>query len=268
VLAGRRCCPQWTERDTEQAARTYRVCVLGARQGRSRRLPAPAPMGRGNSRRKKKKRDAKARRAVAVAMDQQEKENKEGTEPPPDTAMGGTGVAAGLGQVNEDETKLPIGSGETKLQQGDTEPPPDTALRGTGVATDLEEQTEEHHGNSGGEHLPAAGFAPEQPDEGHPLKTTIKTAMGEDRQLKKTKKEPPPDTALRGTGEATDMAKQNEEHHGNSGGEHLPAEGFVPEQPDEGQQLTMTKTEERTTMCRRAFHCGYVSLYLVAVEVI
>jgi hypothetical protein len=49
-------------------------------------------MGRGNSRRKKKKRDAKARRAVAVAMDQQEKENKEGTEPPPDTAMGGTGV--------------------------------------------------------------------------------------------------------------------------------------------------------------------------------
>jgi hypothetical protein len=122
-------------------------------------------MGRGNSRRQKKKRDAKARRAVAVAMDQQEKENKEGTEPPPDTAMGGTGVATGLGQVNEDETKLPIGSGETKLQQGDTEPPPDTALRGTGVATDLEEQTEEHHGNSGGEHLPAAGFAPEQPDE-------------------------------------------------------------------------------------------------------
>eukprot|EP01047_Picozoa_sp_COSAG01_P020119 COSAG01_NODE_1137_length_11546_cov_14.463091_12_plen_169_part_00 len=68
MLAGRRCCPQWTERDTEQAARTYRVCVLGARQGRSRHLPAPAPMGRGNSRRQKKKRDAKARRAGAVAL--------------------------------------------------------------------------------------------------------------------------------------------------------------------------------------------------------
>jgi hypothetical protein len=95
-------------------------------------------------------------------LDQQEKENKEGTEPPPDTAMGGTGVATGLGQVNKDETKLPIGSGETDLKQGGTEPPPDTALRGTGVATDLEKQTEEHHGNSGGEHLPAAGFVPSQ----------------------------------------------------------------------------------------------------------
>jgi hypothetical protein len=119
-------------------------------------------MGRGKSRRQKKKRDAKARRAGAVALDQQEKENKEGTEPPPDTAMGGTGVATGLGQVNKDETKLPIGSGETDLKQGGTEPPPDTALRGTGVATDLEKQTEEHHGNSGGEHLPAAGFVPSQ----------------------------------------------------------------------------------------------------------
>eukprot|EP01049_Picozoa_sp_SAG25_P003730 SAG25_NODE_219_length_11644_cov_21.713729_11_plen_247_part_00 len=136
-------------------------------------------MGRGNSRRKKKKRDAKARRAVAVAMDQQEKENKEGTEPPPDTAMGGTGVATGLGQVNEDETKLPIGSGETELKQGGTEPPPDTALSGTGVATDLEKQTEEHGGNSSGEHLPVEGPVPEQPDEGHPLATTMNDELEE-----------------------------------------------------------------------------------------
>jgi hypothetical protein len=43
---------------------------------------------------------------------------------------------------------------------------------------------------------------------------------------------------------ATDPEKKIEEHHGNSGGEHLPAAGLAPEQPDEGQQLTTTKTDD------------------------
>eukprot|EP01047_Picozoa_sp_COSAG01_P042903 COSAG01_NODE_3774_length_5710_cov_18.325610_5_plen_792_part_00 len=97
-------------------------------------------------------------------------------------------------------------TGETELAKEGTEPPPEAATGGFDVATDPVKQHEEHHGNSGGEHLPAAGFAPEQPDEGQQL-----TA-----KKKKQRK------------------GESDKHHGNSGGEHLPAAGDAVEQPDNG----------------------------------